>query len=74
VAARSTNRAMNLRLPEQDAKELELIAEVEGRSVAAVIRSAIRTHLDALADDDEFRKRSKAVLEQHTNILGRYAG
>ena len=65
---------MNLRLPEQDAKELELVAEVEGRSVAAIIRAAIRSHLDSLAEDDDFRRRSRAVLEQHTSILGRYAG
>lgn len=73
-SAADANRAMNLRLTQEDAKELELVAEVEGRSVAAIIRSAIRTHLDSLAEDDDFRRRSRAVLEQHTNILGRYTG
>ena len=71
---RDARRAMNLRLPEKDAKELELVAEVEGQSVAAIIRQAIRSHLDALAEDDDFRKRSRALLEEHTDILRRYAG
>jgi Ribbon-helix-helix protein, copG family len=71
--AAAANRAMNLRLSERDAKELELVAEVEGLSVAAVIRQAIRSHLDGLAQDDEFKRRSRALLEEHKSILERFA-
>ncbi len=66
-------RAMTLRLPATQAKELETVAQVDGVSVAEAVRSAIEEHIAARRRDEEFRTRLRRSLEENRDILERLA-
>jgi hypothetical protein len=63
-----------LRLDERQAAELQIVAEVDGRTVADEIRAAIAAHLDARRADPEFQRRLRLSMERDLEIYERLGG
>lgn len=66
-------KAMTVRLDDDQAEELEKIAEIDGVSVAEAVRDAIAQHVKNRSADPEFRKRIRASIKKHQAILDRLA-
>lgn len=66
-------KAMTLRLPAQQAKELEAVAQIDRVPVAEAVRTAIETHIRERRADEEFRARLRHALEEQRDILERLA-
>lgn len=66
-------KAMTLRLPAQQAKELEAVAQIDDMPVAEAVRAAITAHIESRRRDEEFRARLKRTLEEQRDILERLA-
>jgi Mg-chelatase subunit ChlI len=69
-----TTRARTLRLPLDQAQELEAIAGVDEVSVNEEIRRAIAAHIEARRQDADFRKRLQNSIDRNKEILERLAG
>lgn len=63
------DKAMTVRLPAEQAAELEAVAQVEGVPVAEEIRTAIAAHIEARRNDESFRARLRASIERNKQIL-----
>jgi hypothetical protein len=63
-----------LRLDERQAAELQIVAEVEGLTVADEIRAAIAAHLDARRADPEFQRRLRVCMERDLEVYERLGG
>lgn len=68
-----TTRARTLRLPVQQAEELEAIAGIDNVSINEEIRRAIDAHIETRRQDADFRRRLKASIERNREILERLA-
>lgn len=68
-----TTRARTLRLPLDQAQELEAIAGVDEVSVNEEIRRAIAAHIEARRQDAGFRKRLQDSIDRNREILARLA-
>jgi hypothetical protein len=68
-----TTRARTLRLPIDQAQELEAIAGVDEVSVNEEIRRAIAAHIEARRQDADFRKRLQDSIDRNKEILERLA-
>jgi hypothetical protein len=68
-----TQKAMTLRLPDEQARELEVVATADGVSVTDAIRAAIEAHIEARRQDDEFQRRLQRNLEEQRAVLERLA-
>jgi len=66
-------KAMTLRLPAKQARELETVAQIDQVPVAEAVRSAIEAHIEARRRDEEFRARLRRTLEEQRDILERLA-
>jgi predicted DNA-binding protein len=66
-------KAMTLRLETEQHETLQTIAEVEGRPVSDVVRSAIDEMIDHARNDAEFQKRVEAAMERHQKLLEKLA-
>lgn len=66
-------KAMTVRIPAEQAAELEAVAEVDGVPVSEAIRQAIIEHIEARRKDEAFRARLKASLERNRRILQKLA-
>jgi Arc/MetJ-type ribon-helix-helix transcriptional regulator len=64
---------MTLRLPPEQADELEAVARAEGISVSDAVREAITEHIGRKRKDKAFRDRLRAVMERDREILERLA-
>jgi hypothetical protein len=64
---------MTLRLPVEQADELEAVARAEGVSVSDAVREAIAEHIARKRKDKAFRERLRAVVERDREILERLA-
>jgi hypothetical protein len=64
---------MTLRLPADQADELEAVARAEGISVSDAVREAIAEHIARKRKDKAFRERLRAVVERDREILERLA-
>lgn len=62
-------KAMTIRLSQEQAEELEMVASVENRPVSEVIRAAISQHIDSRKQDDDFRKSLRQRLERTERML-----
>ncbi|MGH2380130.1 MAG: hypothetical protein ACRDG7_02790 [Candidatus Limnocylindria bacterium] len=69
-----TTRARTLRLPIDQAQELEAIAAIDEVSVNEEIRRAIAAHIEARRQDADFRKRLQDSIDRNQEILARLAG
>jgi Arc/MetJ-type ribon-helix-helix transcriptional regulator len=65
--------SISVRVPEDVAAEVALIARVEGVNVSEVIRAGIYRHLSALRTDPAFQDRLRKRLDEDREILERYA-
>jgi hypothetical protein len=68
-----TNKALTLRLPVDQAEELEAIARVDEVSVNEEIRRAVAILIETRRQDEGFRERLQASLARNTEILERLA-
>jgi hypothetical protein len=66
-------RAYTVRIPADEAADLEAVAAAEGLSVSEEIRQAIADHVATKRKDKAFRARVRAVIEQNQRVLERLA-
>ena len=66
-------KAMTLRLPVEQAKLLEAVAEVDQVSIAEAVRTAIEAHIERRRSDTDFMARLRRSMETHRDILERLA-
>jgi hypothetical protein len=68
-----TMKAMTVRLPIQQARELEAVAEVDEMTVSDAVRVAIDEHIQARRKDAAFRARLHESIRANQDILERLA-
>lgn len=68
------NKILTVRLPADQAEELEAVADVNGVPVAEEVREAIAAHIEARRKDKAFRERLRASIERNKMILEKLAG
>lgn len=66
-------KAMSLRLPEEQADQLQAIARVEEVSISDAVREAIDKQIAAKRNDKDFQARLKKRLEEDQEVLKRLA-
>ena len=66
-------KAMTLRLPADQAAELEAVSRAEGRAVSDTVREAIDLLIAERRKDKEFRARIRKTIEEDRQILERLA-
>ncbi len=66
-------KTITLRLPREQADEIEMIARVDDISVTQAVRDAILTHVEARRQDNDFMSRLKGFMEQERAVLDRLA-
>lgn len=66
-------KAMTLRLPAKQAKELETVAQIDQVPTSEAVRAAIHSYIEARRQDDEFKERLRRTLEEQRDILERLA-
>lgn len=64
---------MTLRLDDERAATLELVAQVDDKSLTDTVRAAIDAHIDERRNDADFQARLKAAQERHAAVLERLA-
>lgn len=67
------SKAMTLRLDQERAAVLEMVARADEHSVSDVVRAAIDAHIEARRRDKEFQDRLTRILEEDRAILERLA-
>jgi hypothetical protein len=60
-----------LRLDEDEAAELALLAQIDDLTLADELRQAIRHHLEQKRRDPEFQKRLRASRERNEELYAR---
>jgi hypothetical protein len=68
-----SKRAYTVRLPEDQAEDLEAVAQVDGLSVAEEIREAITERVAQRRADKAFQSRLREAIEQNRRALERLA-
>ena len=66
-------KMLTLRLPEDQAQDLETLARVDGVSVSEEIREAIAARVEARRADGEFQERLQRLMAQERDVLARLA-
>jgi hypothetical protein len=66
-------RAFTVRVPQEQAEELEAIAAAEGTSVAEEVRAALTERIEARRRDKKFQARLQATMERNRRVLDRLA-
>jgi hypothetical protein len=66
-------KVMTLRLPSDQAEQLEAIARAEDVSVSEAVRIAIMRDVEARRNDPDFQQRLQRRLEEDRQILERLA-
>lgn len=66
-------KTMSLRLPDDQASELEAIARIDEMPVAEAVRLAIDERIQARRADKTFQERLQRILEEDREILTRLA-
>ncbi len=69
----AVRKSMTLRIPTEQADELEAVARAEGITVSDAVREAISEHIARKRKDKAFRERLRAVMERDREILERLA-
>lgn len=67
-------KTMTLRLPLDQAAELEAVARADGVSIAEAVRQAIAAHIEARRKDKGFTRRLRQLIDQDREILKRLSG
>ncbi len=66
-------KMLTLRLPEEQARDIETLARVDGVSVAEEVRDAIAARVEAKRNDPDFQDRLGRLMEQERAVLERLA-
>jgi predicted transcriptional regulator len=66
-----STKAMTVRLSEEQAQALEMVASVEDLAVSDVIRAAITTHIETRRHDPNFQAGLKDRISQARKLLDR---
>jgi hypothetical protein len=66
-------KAMTIRLPADQAADLEAVAKVDRVPVSEAVRMAIAEHIAVRRRDREFRERLQQLIEENREILERLA-
>lgn len=66
-------KTMTLRLSDEQARELESVAQVDEMPVAEAVRRAIDDRIKARREDAEFKSRLRRLLEENKEALERLA-
>lgn len=66
-------KAMSLRLPEEQATQLQAIARTDGVSISDAVREAIANQIATKRADKDFQARLKKRLEEDQEVLKRLA-
>jgi post-segregation antitoxin (ccd killing protein) len=69
----AATKMLTLRLPEDQAQDLETLARVDGVSVSEEIRNAIAARVEAKRTDREFQERLGRLMDQERAVLERLA-
>jgi hypothetical protein len=64
---------MTVRLTDEQAMDLEAMAQAEGIPVAEAVRQAVATQIEARRKDKVFQARLRASLERNRKVLQRLA-
>ena len=64
---------MTVRLSEEQAAELEAVAQVDGVPVSEEIRDAIDAYIETRRQDKEFQRRLRESIERNQQILDKLA-
>lgn len=67
------SKAMTLRLDEERAAALEMVARADDQSVTEAVRSAIDAHIEERRRDKAFQERLARISETHRATLERLA-
>jgi predicted DNA-binding protein len=67
------SKMLTVRLPAEQAQELEAVAQADGVPVAEEVRTAIAAHIEARRNDQAFRERLRASIERNKKILEKLA-
>jgi predicted DNA-binding protein len=67
------SKNMTLRLPDDQAADLEALARAEGIPIAEAVRQAITAQIEARRKDEGFQARLRASMERNQVILERLA-
>ena len=63
------HKAMTVRLPAQQAEDLDTVAAVDGQPVSQVIRMAIAHHIEERKQDTEFQDGLRQRIEHAQQML-----
>lgn len=66
-------KAMTIRLPADQAADLEAVAKVDRVPVSEAVREAIAEHISARRQDRDFHDRLQQLIEENREILERLA-
>jgi hypothetical protein len=66
-------KILTLRLPAEQALELEAVARVDDITVSEAIRDAITTHIEQRRGDRDFRERLARFMDEEREVLERLA-
>jgi hypothetical protein len=64
-----TGKILSVRLPEDQATDLEMFAQFDGVAVAEEVRHAIELLLESRRKDPKFRERVLAAVERSRKLL-----
>ena len=64
---------ITVRVPNDVAAEIAVVARAEGVNVSEVIRAGMYRHLSSLRTDPAFQKRLRQRLDEDREIMERYA-
>lgn len=67
------SKTMTLRLSDEQARELEAVARVDGTPVSETVRQAIADRIEARRQDQEFQARLKRLMQENQAALERLA-
>jgi Arc/MetJ-type ribon-helix-helix transcriptional regulator len=62
-------KATTVRLPADQAAELEAVAATDGFPVAEAVRQAVNSHIERRRMDKRFQARLRASLERNRQVL-----
>lgn len=68
-----TTKVMTLRLPADQARDIEAVARADGQSLTEAVRAAIDTHIESRRKDAEFAERIRQMMREERETLERLA-
>ncbi len=63
---------VSVRMEEADLRKLQLIAQVYGQSVGALIREAVQRHTKTIARTKDFKIKAPEILRRQTEMLDEF--